>query len=153
LEVDQANVKTYRDLLDLEEFKGRPSLIFVNTRFDYDFLEKETPHILRLYKNLNRSNINFIYTAIGLEDEVDNKRRWFVKMNELGLTGFHISLADGFEEYQPLILKEKDSANSVTWNIPKYLIVDENGVKTDTIYKYISKNEFLAKAIEDMLKN
>jgi|GEM_PF-5747441 len=153
LEVDQDKIKTYQDLLNMKEFKGRPCLICVNTRFSYDFLQEETPHILKLHKNLNSSNINFIYTAIGLEDNTHDKMEWFIKMNELGLKGVHISLSDEFEEYFPLIIIKKDSANSESWNIPKYLIVDKNGVKTDTIYNFISKTNYLSEAIENKLKN
>jgi len=151
-EVDQDSIRAYKDILTLPDFTGKPSIIFTNTRFDYGLLEGELPFISDLKRNIDESRVNIIYTAIGLEDESDNKMEWFMKMKEYNLEGTHISLSDEFKDYSNMIKVTKQSESEEVWDIPKYLILDTNGSKIDTIYTYLQKSPEVKRQIISKLE-
>jgi len=134
MEIDTSKIKTYEQILQIEEFKGKPSFIYFNTRFNYDRLTSDTLQLNKLNNLYKDKKLNLIYIANGLEDEPKNKQEWEIKINKLNLTGTHISLPDNYDNFHSFMEVKKPNKGTTITSIPHYLLSDMYGKITDTIF-------------------
>lgn len=134
LEIDQSKYNTYQDILNLNNFRNRPSFIYFNTRFDFNRLENDVPILKEIYNQTGEKKLNLIFIANGLVDGTEEKKKWIIKINELELKGTHISLTDSYKDFESYF-KETYSGEIRTTHIPHYLLANRNGIITDTIFE------------------
>ena len=135
IEIDTAQFSKYEQILQLPEFKGKPSFIYFNTRFSYSRLKKDTTELYKLFKHSEAGELNLIYIANGLEDEPDNKKEWEIYVNKLNLKGYHISLPDGYKDADTFFRTTEWNEGKRSTYVPHYLLADKFGNITDTIFK------------------
>ena len=95
-----------------------------------------------MFEKYKNENINLIYITNGLKNK--DYKKWFIKMYNLNLKGFHINF-DNYSHYKSYLNTEIINLNERT-NFPHYLLANKNGKITDTIFDskiYLEKIEKL----------
>ena len=83
-----------------------------------------------IYDKFKNENINLIFITNGLETK--DYKKWFIKMNNLNLRGFHINF-DNYRHYKSYLKTEIINLNEIT-SFPHYLLANKKGIITDTIF-------------------